>query len=62
MAVGLATLGIVNAMFWYLCGSMTPVVEVGVFFFWDLIPYYICGISHVNLSSIVAVVTSGFFM
>lgn len=62
VAVGLATSSIANAMFWYLRGSMTPVVEVSVFFFWALIPYYICDISHVDLSSIVAVVTSGFFM
>jgi len=40
--------------------NVTPMVEVGTFFFWSLIPYYISEI--LDLSGIVAIVAAGFVM
>ncbi len=46
--------------FWFLRKKLTPSMEVGSFFLWAGIPYYIC--DECNLSGIVAIVTIGFFM
>ena len=46
--------------FWFLRKKLTPTMEVGSFFLWAGIPYYIC--DECNLSGIVAIVTIGFFM
>eukprot|EP00550_Attheya_septentrionalis_P005918 CAMPEP_0198290670 /NCGR_PEP_ID=MMETSP1449-20131203/8444_1 /TAXON_ID=420275 /ORGANISM="Attheya septentrionalis, Strain CCMP2084" /LENGTH=761 /DNA_ID=CAMNT_0043989199 /DNA_START=313 /DNA_END=2598 /DNA_ORIENTATION=- len=43
-----------------LSKHLPPVMEVGSFFLWALIPYYIC--EEVNWSGIVAIVVMGFFM
>jgi len=46
--------------FWFLRKKLNSSMEVGSFFLWAGIPYYIC--DEVNLSGIVAIVTIGFFM
>lgn len=46
--------------FWFLRKKLNSTMEVGSFFLWAGIPYYIC--DECNLSGIVAIVTIGFFM
>lgn len=46
--------------FWTLNRILHPVMEVGSFFLWALIPYYIC--DSIEWSGIVALVAMGFFM
>lgn len=46
--------------FFYLDKSLPPVMEVGSFFLWALIPYYVA--DSVRLSGIVTIVVVGFFM
>ena len=46
--------------FWTLNRILHPVMEVGSFFLWALIPYYIC--DSIEWSGIVAIVAMGFFM
>ena len=60
IAVGLAC-GCGAWVFFNLLGSqLPPVMEVGCFFLWAVMPYYIC--DGVGWSGIVAIVAVGFFM
>mmetsp|Transcript_48608 Transcript_48608/g.146584 ORF Transcript_48608/g.146584 Transcript_48608/m.146584 type:complete len:623 (+) Transcript_48608:76-1944(+) len=60
MAIGLATGVLALVYFYVLHGFLRPVMEVGSFFLWALVPYYICDI--VGWSGIVGIVVMGFFM
>jgi NhaP-type Na+/H+ or K+/H+ antiporter len=60
LAVGLACGCGALAYFSLLGRSLPPVMEVGSFFLWALIPYYIC--DGVGWSGIVSIVAVGFFM
>jgi NhaP-type Na+/H+ or K+/H+ antiporter len=60
IAIGLAC-GCGAWFFFNILGTMLPpVMEVGSFFLWALIPYYICDAVH--FSGIVSIVVVGFFM
>lgn len=60
IAVGLACGCGAWVYFNLLGGLLPPVMEVGSFFLWALIPYYIC--DGVGWSGIVSIVVIGFFM
>eukprot|EP00548_Thalassiothrix_antarctica_P000384 CAMPEP_0194130492 /NCGR_PEP_ID=MMETSP0152-20130528/1521_1 /TAXON_ID=1049557 /ORGANISM="Thalassiothrix antarctica, Strain L6-D1" /LENGTH=719 /DNA_ID=CAMNT_0038825031 /DNA_START=210 /DNA_END=2369 /DNA_ORIENTATION=- len=60
IAVGLVSGVAAWGYFSYLENYLPPVMEVGSFFLWALIPYYIC--DGVGWSGIVSIVAVGFFM
>jgi len=60
IAIGLA-IGACSAVYFYvLRGRQTAVTEVGVFFCWALIPYYVA--DGAGCSGIIAIMVMGFFM
>eukprot|EP00568_Trieres_chinensis_P016613 CAMPEP_0183320060 /NCGR_PEP_ID=MMETSP0160_2-20130417/65285_1 /TAXON_ID=2839 ORGANISM="Odontella Sinensis, Strain Grunow 1884" /NCGR_SAMPLE_ID=MMETSP0160_2 /ASSEMBLY_ACC=CAM_ASM_000250 /LENGTH=639 /DNA_ID=CAMNT_0025486671 /DNA_START=63 /DNA_END=1982 /DNA_ORIENTATION=- len=60
IGVGLACGVLALVYFWMFQHVLHPVMEVGSFFIWALIPYYIS--DGVEWSGIVAIVVMGFFM
>lgn len=58
--VGVACGGMATLYFWLLQGKQTAVAEVGLFFMWALVPYYIA--DGVGLSGIISIMVMGFMM
>lgn len=59
IAIGLVTGVACTVHFWMLKGRHVPVAEVGIFFIWALLPYYIA--DDVGLSSVIAMMATLFF-
>lgn len=59
IAIGLVTGVACTFYFWMLRGRHVPVAEVGIFFIWALLPYYIA--DDVGLSSVIAMMATLFF-
>ena len=59
IAIGLVTGVACTVYFWMLRGRHVPVAEVGIFFIWALLPYYIA--DDVGLSSVIAMMATLFF-
>jgi len=59
IAIGLLTGVACTFYFWALRGRHAPVAEVGVFYVWALLPYYIA--DDVGLSSVIAMMATLFF-
>jgi len=59
IAIGLVTGVACTFYFWILRGRHVPVAEVGIFFIWALLPYYIA--DDVGFSSVIAMMATLFF-
>ena len=55
--VGVGCAGLTTLYFWFLQGKQTPVAEVGLFFMWALVPYYIA--DGLKLSGIISIMVMG---
>ena len=60
IGIGLACGIVCTLYFWALRRKHTPVVEVGIFFCWALIPFYIS--DGAGFSGIISIMTMGFFL
>lgn len=60
IGIGLACGIVCTIYFWALRRKHTPVVEVGIFFCWALIPFYIS--DGAGFSGIISIMTMGFFL
>lgn len=60
IAIGVVCGGCAWVYFYFLDRNLPPVMEVGSFFLWAMVPYYIADAIH--LSGIVTIVAVGFFM
>jgi NhaP-type Na+/H+ or K+/H+ antiporter len=58
--VGVMSGAMATLYFWLLQGKQTAVAEVGLFFMWALVPYYIA--DGVGLSGIISIMVMGFMM
>ena len=59
IAIGLLTGVACTFYFWMLRGRHVPVAEVGIFFIWALVPYYIA--DDLGFSSVIAMMATLFF-
>lgn len=60
IAVGVLYGGLCTMYFWLLADKQTAMAEVGLFFVWALIPYYVA--DGIEMSGIIAIMVMGFMM